>query len=619
MALTESTQAKHLVRIRSVLPENALIATRLDATEVMSQGFTLSVQAFSETHHNLSAADLVGTPVTVVLVQQDNSLRYFNGYVEKIAAAGSHRAGQRSGYSLTVVSWFQFLLAKSIDCRIFQDKTVVQILEEVFKPYGKLADFTLDIGGTRSEWRYCTQYAESDLNFVNRLCEREGLAYYFTHENGKHTLKIVSLDKAESLEANKPKKIQVQSGTAAFDHFTQWSSTEKFVTGKYTQKTYNYMKPTENLLVSETAGEAEKIKKVGDVEEYLYTDNYHTTKEGQANTENRAHHKGQHAVMQGGGNCRSLRVGHVIEVELPNNADFQHKGSEFALTKVVLTADDTVGGITCMVEAVPKGALVFPKGIKSVIQGLQTAVVTGPKGEEIHTDDLGRIKAQFHWDRIGKADENSSCWLRVMQGFAGNSFGAHFTPRIGHEVVVAFENGNPDRPFVLGALYHNEHRPPYADQQGSRAGIKTQSTKGGGETHYNELYFEDSKGKEEVYFQAEKDLNSVIKNDETRQVGNDQTLAVKNNRKNDIGNDHQESVKNNQEVSVGANQSIYVGKNQVTEVGGNSAHKIGKELVLEAGKKIVLKVGGSSIEITGSKIQIKSGKVDIDGGKILLN
>ncbi len=174
-----------------------------------------------------------------------------------------------------------------------------------------------------------------------------------------------------------------------------------------------------------------------------------------------------------------------------------------------------------------------------------------------------------------------------MQNLTGSSFGVHFTPRIGQEVVVAFENGNPDRPFVIGALYHPEQTPPYADFKGTRSGIRSRSTKNGGKDNYNELYFEDRKGNEEVYLQAEKNLKSLIKNDEKRDVNNDQTLSVKNNKVENIGNNEKHSVKN--------------------------------ELLIEAGKKITIKVGGSEIELTGSKIVIKSGKVDIDGGKIELN
>lgn len=621
MANAESTQDKNLVRVSTVLPDNALIATRLSISETLSEGFSIVVTAFSEKRHDLTTEDLVGTPLTAVLVQQDNSLRYFNGYVQEITATGSERAGQRSTYKLTVVSWLQLLLGKRRDNRIFQEKNVKQIIEEVFKPLGSIADYKFDISGEHPEWRYCTQYEETDLNFFNRLCQREGLAYYFLHENGAHKLHIVDVANIRSLADNKPKIVEIQAGTPAFDHFSHWQSTGKFVAGTYTQRTYNYLKPTQLIEGSEKIkGDALKIPKVTDIEHYSYSEQFHTSQEGKGSVSTKGHGASQAVISQGAGNCRHLKVGHTIQVALPGAANFAEKGKEFTLTSVSINADDASGVMNCFVEALPKGNLLFPASSTPTINSLQTAVVTGPKGEEIHTDQLGRIKAQFHWDRVGKKDENSTCWLRVMQGFAGNNYGAHFTPRVGHEVVVAFENGNPDRPFVIGSLFHQEHKPPYSEQLGSRSGVRTRSTKGGGETNFNELYFEDTKGKEEVYFQAEKDLNAVVKNDETREVGNDQTSAIKHDRKMDVGNDHTETIKNKQTITVGKDQQNNIKNNQTTEVGKKSVHKVGKELILEAGSKIVLKVGGSSIEITGSKIAIKSsGQVDVDGGKVQLN
>lgn len=621
MANADATQDKSLVRVSTVLPDNALVATRLSVSETLSKGFTIGITAFSEKHHNLTAEDLVGTPLTAVLVQQDNSLRYFNGYVQEISATGSERAGQRSTYKLTVVSWLQLLLGKSQDNRIFQDKNVKQIIEEIFKPLGSIANYKFNISGAHPAWRYCTQYNETDLNFFNRLCQREGLAYYFLHENGAHTLHIIDAANIRSLEDNKPKVVEVQAGTPAFDHLSHWQSTGKFVAGKYSQRSYNYLKPKQLLEGSEAIkGNALSIPKVAEVEHYTYTEQFFTPEEGKTEVEKQGYGASQATVAQGAGNCRHLKVGHNIKVALPQGAKFADKDKEFTLTNVSINADDISGVMNCFIEALPKGDLIFPQGTPPSINSLQTALVTGPKGEEVHTDELGRIKAQFHWDRLGKKDENSTCWLRVMQGFAGNNYGAHFTPRIGHEVVVAFENGNPDRPFVIGSLYHQENKPPYSEQLGSRSGVRTRSTKGAGDTNYNELYFEDDKGKEEVYFQAEKDFNAVVKNDESRQVGNDQASAIKNDRKMDVGNDHTETIKNKQTITVGKDQQNNIKNNQTTEVGNKSVHKVGKELVLEAGSKIVLKVGGSSIEITGSKISIKSsGKVDVDGGKVQLN
>ncbi|GAB1261895.1 type VI secretion system Vgr family protein [Aurantivibrio plasticivorans] len=590
----ESSQSHRLVRLETVLGKDALIATRLNATETMSQGFTFSVNAYSEKHHELQAKDLVGTMATVAIVQSDNTLRYLNGYIQELVTMGSQRAGERAAYRIVIVSWLQLLLTKQTDSRIFQEKTVTDIIKEVFSSYGGVADFSLQ-ADAGEKWRYCTQYAESDYHFFNRICQRAGLAYYFKHENGSHKLHIV--DKASKLPDLDPKSIIIQSGTGAHDHFSQWQSKTAYVTGKQAQRTYNYLKPTDYFPVDQkVSAPYSSVPRVTDTEAYVYSTQYHSTGEGKSDIARKVTQSNERGIVAtGSGNCRNLLLGHHFLVELPNGAQFADKGKTFTLTQITITADDVSGTLTSSVEALPKGQLAYPKANPVTINGMQTATVTGPKGEEIHTDDLGRIKAQFHWDRLGKGDDDSSCWLRVMQSFAGPAFGAHFTPRIGQEVVVAFENGNPDRPFVIGTMYHPEHKPPYGAQKGTRSGIRTRSTKGGGQSNCNELYFEDDKGKEEVYFQAEKDHNTLIKNDETREVGN------------------------NQDSRIGNNQSIAVASNQTTEVGKNSTHSIGKELLLEAGKKITLKVGGSTIELTSSKIVVKSGTVDIDGGQVQIN
>ncbi len=586
------TQAHRLIRLNTSLGSLALIPESFEGRQMMSQGFSFKVAAFSEMQHELAAKDLVGTSATVGLVQTDNSIRYLNGYVHDFKALGSRRAGEATDYSLTLVSWLEMYLSKRTDCRIFQDKKVDDVIREVFKSYGNDASFKIDLKNSHPSRRYWVQYNETDLNFLNRLCKLEGLAYYFTHEDGAHQLHIV--DSSESLEALSPKKVRLQSHTHDHDHLTKWQSAGRFGTGKYEQRAYNYMSPQSPVSVTTSAKtEVNKTPKVMDMESYMYGDTHHSHGDGGGQISARANQTVERTqVATGSGDCRNLELGRHFEVELATGSwglggNFADKGKTFTLTQVNISANDSLGKFNCSIEAVPQGELIYPNAKNPTINGLQTAVVTGPSGEEIYTDNLGRVKVQFHWDRLGGKDENTTCWLRVMQSFAGPSFGAHFTPRIGQEVVVAFENGNPDRPFVIGALYHPENPPPYAGHQGTRAGIRTRSTKGGSLANCNELYFEDKRGKEEVYFQAEKDHNTVIKNDETRDVGNNQTFT--------IGVDKKENVGNNEE------------------------HIVGKTLLIKAGDKIRLEVGGSIIEMTGGKIKISSSHVDIDGGKIDLN
>ncbi|MEJ2743625.1 MAG: type VI secretion system tip protein TssI/VgrG, partial [Gammaproteobacteria bacterium] len=278
------------------------------------------------------------------------------------------------------------------------------------------------------------------------------------------------------------------------------------------------------------------------------------------------------------------------------------QNDRFTLIDVKYHIDALTSGFSCDIEAIQQGELVYPEATFPKINSLQTALVTGPANEEIHTDEHGRIKVQFHWDRHNQHDEHSSCWLRVMQSFAGPGFGAHFTPRIGQEVVIAFENGNPDRPFVLGALYHPENVPPYAEHNGTRAGLRTHSTKSTDASRYNELYFEDKLGAEEIYVQAERDHTHLVKHNLSTTVGNDKT----------------QKIANNESTAVGKNAQRNIGDTYTVEAGNGIKIKAGNEITLEAGKEISLKVGGSTINLTSGKIEI-SGAVVLVKGNIALN
>ncbi|MDH5573731.1 MAG: type VI secretion system tip protein VgrG, partial [Gammaproteobacteria bacterium] len=282
--------------------------------------------------------------------------------------------------------------------------------------------------------------------------------------------------------------------------------------------------------------------------------------------------------------------------------------------------------------------------------GPQSAIVTGPPGEEIYIDEYGRIKVQFMWDREGKKDENSTCFIRVVQPWAGNNWGTVFTPRIGMEVIVDFLDGNPDRPIITGSVYNQNNMPPFDAK--TQSGIKTHSTKDGSASNYNELRFEDKKDSEQIYIHAEKNLDSMVENNETLTVDNDRTKTIKHDENSSIGNDRNKSVGNNQSESIGKdksidvggmhtesigkdktldvaanhsesiakNMSIDIGENLTESVGKNYSSDIGKKLVFNAGDEITLKTGSASIvmkkngdiTIKGNNIKIQgSGKVDV--------
>ncbi|WP_028294857.1 type VI secretion system Vgr family protein [Oceanobacter kriegii] len=610
------TQDKRLFRIETTLGSGVLVADNMECQFSMSRGFTFKVNVFSEQNHSLKPEDIVGTSATIELIKSDDSKRYFNGLVSELSAKGTSNAGERSLYQLTITSWLELLLAHRSDCRIFQDEPVDKVINTIFADYGDNAKFKVDLANSHSNKRFWVQYNETDLEFFKRICQQSGLTFYFTHKNGQHTLNIT--DDANSLPAMSPAKVRVQSHTPSVDHLTYWQNSGRFVTGKYSETSYNYMTPQQKVEVkSNAAGSMAGATGVMDLESYVYSDTIETKGDGKLRVSARRDNEtNRSSIFHGGGDCRGLDLGHHFSVELAPVGGiigaFEQKDEEFTLTRMVISADNNRGLFNCRVEAVPRGTLIFPDAAAPKIQGLQTAVVTGPKGEEIHTDEYGRIKVQFHWDRLGKSDQESTCWLRVMQGFAGSEFGAYFLPRVGQEVVVAFENGNPERPFALGSLYHTEHKPPYSAQMGTRSGIRTRSMKGGGVDNCNELYFEDKKGEEEVYFQAEKDHNGLVKNDQTFTIQHDQTLTIQNDQKIDITNKHTETV--------GADSSLDIGGNQSVSVGGDGKQKFGGNLQLEAGGSITIKAGSSiTLQVGGSKITIDGGQVAIKAGAIMLN
>ncbi|MBX2809881.1 MAG: type VI secretion system tip protein VgrG [Cellvibrionaceae bacterium] len=582
-----ATQHQHLLRLTTVLGQDALLVKHLEVEQSMSRMFTLELRVHSDKNHNIQADDIIGTAATAVLIDERGEAIYFNGYVVSMLKASPAQVGQDTDYMITLKPWLHYL-DKESDCRIFQKSTVKEVIDNIFEKWAAIGNYTITLKRKHAQKRFWVQYNETTYNFFNRICYVAGLAYYFTFENGAHELHIV--DDASSLPYLTPETINYQPGTRAHDHIVDWQRGSKYVTGNYEQRAYNYKMPSTLLTAKGAAkGEPATVPRAMDTEQYTYSEEYVNFSDGHTDTSIRAlQGTAKHAIMLGQGDCRHLKTAHHFSVTpVPDTLFFPDKGKPFTLISVTISANNK-GTADSRFTAVPKGELSYPSAQKTTITGLQTAVVTGPKGEEIYTDKQGRIKVQFHWDRQGKADENTTCWLRVMQSVAGPSFGAQFTPRIGQEVVVAFENGNPERPFVIGALYHPENPPPYADHKGSRMGIRTRSTKGGKANNCNELYFEDKQGREEVYLQAEKDYNCLVKHNQSLKIGRDKLQEVANNEAHSVG----------QQMTI----------------------KVGKTLLIDAGEKIQLQVGGSVIKMTPSGIDITStGPIAIDGKPVALN
>ena len=527
-ARSSQTTLRH--RIQTHLGDDVLIAEGFQGAETLSGGFSYTLTAYSETRHDLTARDLVGTPVTFDLAQStpehgEGGVRYFNGIISSLRPEGRIRDDQRSIYRLTVVSWL-WLLEQVTDCRVFQNQSIPEVLEAVCGEWSGVggADFSKVDFSAHAERRFLVQYNETTRNFLDRLCRRAGIAYYTTHDNGAHTVHFI--DDGWLCPPLEQRELVVRSGeTVDHDALTGWRREEQLTGGATTHVTYNYTDPVAQTAEAQAPDAVQQLAGVEHLDSVAYNEEFDDPAEGDHVARVAMNRCAQRQdVITASGDYRFLQTGHNVTVTGPGGEDGPAPGEEFTLTAVELSAHND-RGVTTAIEAVPVGRLVYPEGERPTIASLQTAVVTGPEGAEIHTDALGRVRVQFHWDRHGAHDERSSCWLRVMQGVAGPGFGMHFLPRVGQEVVVAFENGHPDRPFVMGALYHPGHTPPYANEP-TRSGIRTRSTRGGTPDEANELRFDDAKGSEEVFLQAQKDLSVNVKNDLNRRVANNVTDTV---------------------------------------------------------------------------------------------
>jgi type VI secretion system secreted protein VgrG len=645
------SQDNRQVSVSTPLGADELLFHAMSGTEQLGRMYEYRVQMLS-TSNEIAIADVLGKSITVNL-ELAGGTRYFNGIVTRFRSTGWH--GSFATYEATVHPWL-WLLTRSSNCRIFQDMSVTDIVKEVCSDaaYGGMVDLSISaLSGTYAAVPYCVQYRESDFNFVCRLLESVGIYFFFTHEEDKHTMVLAdSYGAHEKVAGYESVKFSGESAREILDEEAVhgWSAAGEIASSGYTLDDYDFEKSTASLsgglLVKATiaAGFTQPA-----YEQYDYPGLFNVAATGTALARARmeALH-GQCEQIEFDSNARGLAPGALFSLaEHPRadqNREFLVTGASYNIVGDDYTA--SAGGTPMRYQAqysaVGKEHSYRPQPVmrKPFVQGPQTAIVVGKAGEEIWTDAHGRVKLQFHWDRVGADDEKSSCWVRVSQNWAGKGWGTMFIPRIGMEVVVSFLEGDPDRPLVTGCVYNSDSVPPYAlPGEQTKSTIKTNTSKGG--AGFNELRFEDKKDAEEIFIQAEKDMNRVVKNNDTLTVGmekadkGDQTITIKNDKSVDIGHDHLEHVTNDQTITVDHdqattvtnNQTLDVGKDQTTTVGGKQALTVtgdqtvkvdgkqdincSKTIVIEATTSIELKVGGSSIKIEAAKITIKSAEIAV--------
>ncbi len=531
--MPEFSQEGRLIAIDTPLGPDVLLLRSFTGTEGMSQIFRFRLDMLS-TDFNINFDDIVGKRVTIRILLEDGSYRYLNGYISRFAQLPVE--GHLARYEAEMVPWLWFL-TRAADCQIFQEKSVPDIISKVFKDYG-FSDFELKLQKSYEPRVYCVQYRETAANFVMRLMEEEGIFFFFRHENGKHVMVIGDAPSVHQPIPEQPViRYEHTLGAAperGEDVITEWRYEHELRTGRYALNDYNFETPSTSLLcqIDSTIDQGGNKK----YEVYDYPGDYPDRGRGDKLVRLRIEEEETpHEVVSGASNCRALAVGFAFELIDHERRD---QNVEYVVTSIAHSGHSGtfIGGtpgegasyanrFTCIPSRVPYRPL--RKTPKPVVEGVQTAVVVGPPGEEIYTDKYGRVKVQFHWDRRGKKNEKSSCWIRVSEPWAGKNWGAIFLPRIGQEVIVDFLEGDPDRPIVTGRVYNAEQMPPYSlpDHQ-TRSGIKTRSTKGGGSSNYNEIRFEDKKGKEEIHIHAERNLRTTVEAHEKRTVGGHRDTTI---------------------------------------------------------------------------------------------
>jgi type VI secretion system secreted protein VgrG len=602
------TQTNREVSVKTALAADVLLFAGMQGSERLGHLSEFTVQLAS-TDGAIKVADVLGKPLTVSVALADDGIRHFNGIVTRFRVAGW--AGDMAAYEATVQPGL-WLLTRAANCRIFQDKSVTDIVKDVCGAYGGAVSLSASLlGNTYPAMPYCVQYRETDFDFVCRLLEEAGIYFYFTHDDGSHTMVL-----ADSYGAHQPiagyggLKYRARPARASDDEefVSSWAVDGAITAGKVVLDDFDFEKATASagggLRTTATIAAAHGQPSY---EVFDYPGNYDKPDAGNALA--RAHVESLH----GGGerivaatSARGLYPGGLFTLA-DHPRDDQNRECLVTAASYTLTGNDyTSGGqafeFACTIDAIGKEHPFRPQRtrVRPVVQGPQTAIVVGKAGEEIWTDKYGRVKVQFHWDRLGKDDERSSCWVRVAQGWAGKGWGAMAVPRIGMEVVVSFLEGNPDRPLVTGCVYNSDNMPPYAlPAEQTVSTFKSSSSKGG--DGFNELRFEDMKGEEEVFLHAERDFLRVVKNNDVLKVGfetadkGDQTIDIKNDQALTVGHDQATTVKGDQKLDVDGKQDV----------------KVGSTIVIEAGTSIELKVGSSSIKIEAGKITIKSPEIEI--------
>lgn len=607
-----------------------LLFRRMTGTEELGRPYEYDVELESA-NEALSFSSVVGQSLAVHLELPGSGQRHFHGLVTRFSHAGFTERRALYHATLRPSLW---LLQRRGGCRIFQNQAVPQIVKAVLSAYG--FPFQAQLSGNYPAREYVVQYRETDFDFVSRLLEQEGIYYYFKHEAAKHTLILADSGGAHQKAAGYediPYYPPQQGERRERDYIDHWLVSHQIESTAFSLRDYDFTKPRANLEVKRTGSGKPRSP---ELEIYDYPGGYVQTGEGERYARARLEESlARQERAEGGGNVRGVGTGVLFKLrEHPRkdqNREYLVVSTSYELAESAHESGaSTHEAVFCCRFTAQESRTPF-RPLRStptpLVQGPQTARVVGKAGEEIWTDAYGRVKLQFHWDRASPGDENSSCWVRVAQAWAGGGWGAVHVPRIGEEVVVEFLEGDPDRPIVTGHLHEADHMPPWAlPANQTQSGFRSHSTKGGGPDDFNELRLEDRKGDEQLHMQAQKDYELLVKNDATTSVGhdekhevkNDETHTVKHDRKKSVGNDETTDVTGKRTESVGKDESVTIGGSRTESVAKDETITVDGARSLTVAKDETIDVSGSETETVGKDASLTvSGKQTISVGKDL--
>jgi type VI secretion system secreted protein VgrG len=648
--MPEYLQANRPMTITTPLAEDDLLLVGFEGQEAISELFEFQLDLIAENATSIAFEDILGQKVTIHLTLQNGKQRHFSGICKRVGQGT--RDNTFTAYRMEVVPQFWFL-SKRAQSRIYQQLSVPQILKKVLAGL----DVAYELQGNYPSRDYCVQYRETDFHFASRLMEEEGIYYFFTHSSNGHTMVVGDSPQShpDLSEQGTVTFAGSDQGVHGENRIMSWEKTQELRSGRVTLWDHCFEIPHKHLEQARTsvdevtAGQVQHKLRIGQndkLELYDFPGAYaqrfdgvnptggdrpadlqHIAEDGPRTAEIRMQEEAVPSLqIEGTGTCRYFVTGHAFALDQHFNADgkylltrIHHSGrfsqdyfrSGSASEPYVYT-----NSFTCIPFSLPFRPIRATR--KPTVLGTQTAVVVGPAGEEIFTDKYGRVKVQFHWDREGTNDAQSSCWIRVGTLWAGKNWGVIHIPRIGHEVIVDFIEGDPDQPIIIGSVYNSDMMPPYdLPANKTQSGVISRSTLGGGPANYNQIRFEDKMGAEQLLIHAERDQDIEVEKDETHTVGHDRTKSVKNDETTTIGHDRTETVTNDETITVDQGNrtvTLNMGNDSLTIKMGNQSTKInlGKSET-EAMQSIELTVGTSSIKLDPTGVTIKGMTITIQG------